>query len=157
MDFIVFWSVTSAIIYAMEHKTDTEKGCTSPLLFVLMPEAGLGEEAREGKEGKGAGRRGAIDFRIAGRSLNHYLFHLSHMCLYTVGTMTHSCISITDMTKSTHPCGCHGNFVNTALMLLSLLTTIRFSGSADRRKALCNHCRGAYLLTPPTYLSDQMS
>lgn len=95
----------------MEHKTDTEKGCTSLLLFVLMPEAGLGEEAREGKEGKGAGRRGAIDFQIAGRSLNHYLFHLSHMCLYTVGSVTHSCKSITDMTKSTHPCGCHGNFV----------------------------------------------
>lgn len=57
------------------------KGCTCLLLFVLMPEVELGEEAREGKEGKGAGRRSAIDLPIAGRSHNNYLCHLSQMCL----------------------------------------------------------------------------
>lgn len=33
------------------------KGCTCLLMFVLMPEVGLGEEAREGKEGRKGSRK----------------------------------------------------------------------------------------------------
>lgn len=70
------------------------KGCTCLPMFVLIPEIELREEAREGKEGKGAGRRSAIGLPIAGRSHNHYLCHLSSVCLSTVGTMAHGCISM---------------------------------------------------------------
>lgn len=92
---MALWSVTSAIIYAMEHTTlRTRKRIYVPAA-VLMPEVGLGEEAREGKEGKGAGRTSAIDLPIAGRSHNHYLCHLSQMCLSTDSTLSHGCISMT--------------------------------------------------------------
>lgn len=86
----------------MEHKTLRTRKRMYVLLFVLMPEVGLGEEAREGKEGKGAGRRSAIDLPIAGRSHNHYLCHLNQMCLSTVGTMSHGRISMLRIRQKAH-------------------------------------------------------
>lgn len=97
----------------MEHKTlQTRKRMYVPAAVCSYARSWAGRRGKRREGRKGTGRRSAIDFRIAGRSLNHYLFHLSEMCLSTVGTMTHGCISIMNMTKSTHLCGCRGNFVN---------------------------------------------
>lgn len=52
------------------------------LLFVLMPQVGLEEQARKGKEGKEAGRKNAIDLLI--EECNYYQCNLRQIVFFSL-------------------------------------------------------------------------
>lgn len=86
------------------------KGCTCLLMFVLMPEFGLGEEAREGKEGRKGSRKEECHRFIKSRKVTQPLSVPSewHVFVRSRHCVTWSYINATDMIISTHFCGWHG-------------------------------------------------
>lgn len=71
-------------------------------MFVLMPEAGLGEESREGKEGRIGSRKEECHRFTNSRKVTQPLSvpYLSQKCLSTVNTMSHGRISVLRITTS---------------------------------------------------------